>query len=40
MMFDIVYDKVSTKSFLKVFEFLMLYTVLYTDKPDEYTDIL
>ena len=38
MMFDIVYDKVSTKSF-KVFEFLMLYTVLYTDKLDEYTDI-
>ena len=39
MMFDIVYDKVSTKSFY-VFEFLMLYTVLYTDKLDEYTDIL
>ena len=36
MMFDIVYDKVSTKSF----KFLMLYTVLYTDKLDEYTDIL
>ena len=39
MMFHIVYDKVSTKS-LQVFEFLMLYTVLYTDKLDEYTDIL
>ena len=39
MMFHIVYDKVSTKSF-SVFKFLMLYTVLYTDKLDEYTDIL